>query len=64
MRNWLLVLLLAIGPLAACDDSGSDGYTGGHGVGLLVDDPDDPNNWPLCSDGARHPDCSYAPLGY
>lgn len=60
----LSTLALAV-LLTACDDSGS-GYDGCHGAGCLVDDPDsdDPNNWPLCSDGARHPDCSYAPLGY
>lgn len=47
------------------DDDGN--YIGCHGAGCLVDNPDkadDPNNWPLCSDGARHPDCSYAPEGY
>lgn len=55
--------LLVLGT-AACDDDSGSGYDGCHGAGCLVDDPDDPNNWPLCSDGARHPDCSYAPDGY
>ncbi|RJL20898.1 hypothetical protein [Paracoccus siganidrum] len=62
MRNGLLIMLLAIAPLAACDDS-SD-YDGCHGAGCLVDNPDDPNNWPICSDGAQRQDCRDAPLGY
>lgn len=54
--------------LAACDtpDDKSQ-YTGAHGVGLLVDNPDessDVNDWPVCSDGAQHPDCRDAPEGY
>jgi hypothetical protein len=54
-----MLLLLA---LAAC--ASSTAYEDGcHGVGCLVDDPDNPETWPMCSDGARHPDCSYAPEG-
>ncbi|GEK70205.1 hypothetical protein SAMN04244567_04110 [Paracoccus pantotrophus] len=65
MRTGLLIVLLAIAPLAACDESsGYDDYDGCHGVGCLVDNPDDPDNWPICSDGAQRQDCRNAPLGY
>lgn len=68
-----VVMMLA---LAACDSPHDKGRvlagnakqdTGAHGVGLLVDNPDessDVSDWPVCSDGAQHPDCRDAPLGY
>lgn len=68
-----VVMMLA---LAACDTPDDKGAvlagsaeqdTGAHGVGLLVDNPDessDVDDWPVCSDGAQHPDCRDAPLGY
>lgn len=65
----LLVLVCTMVVLTGCgvEDPSSGGYTGAHGVGVLVDNPDEsPNveNWPMCSDGARHPDCRDAPEGY
>lgn len=74
-RIWIIALAATIG-LSACDDipDSSSGYDGCHGVGCLVDDPDttldptldpgDPQYWPICSDGVRYPDCSFAPDGY
>lgn len=59
-----IVLVGALALLAACDTPEPSGYDGPNGVGAIVDNPDDVANWPTCSDGAKHPDCSYAPNGY
>lgn len=59
-----LVLVGLLTLLSACDTPQPSGYDGPHGVGAIVDNPDDVSNWPTCSDGAQHPDCSYAPEGY
>lgn len=71
-KSILPILLLAA--LSACgDDPGAvmagnaSNYTGPHGIGILVDNPNESRNvddWPTCSDGAQHPDCRDAPLGY
>lgn len=58
-----LLLLGALTLMAACDEPKSKAYDGPHGVGALVDNPD-VESWPTCSDGAKRPDCSFAPEGY
>lgn len=66
MSRLTLLLIGTLAILTACaePEHKSKGYDGPHGIGALVDDPDDVSNWPTCSDGAQHPDCSYAPEGY
>lgn len=68
----IALILALMGVLSGCAmggrGHGEGGYTGAHGVGLIVDNPDeaddDPENWPVCSNGVRYPDCRNAPAGY
>lgn len=59
----VVILIGALTFLSACDEPKSKAYDGPHGAGRMVDNPD-VESWPTCSDGAQHPDCSYAPEGY